>query len=192
MAAVFFLVVYKPGGKKHPKPSPFFVDVRKCQCDFGPTRDISGAPWGASLPMPLEKEGGSSWIVGGFWEEMSWGLYSKTLEVWKFCDRNLLSDNKRFDCSEASDFDVRCWGSSDFKQHHRLPTYILEPFSYNSAVDRVMKMVVIAVPSVSSPAHSMFFSEKAWKGRWHFNQKPVRFTKKDEDVPLLCYFAGVY
>lgn len=82
-------------------------------------------------------------------------MYSKTLEVWKFCDKNLLSDNKRFDCSEASDFDVRCWGSSDFKQRHRLPTYILEPFSYNSAVDGVMKMVVIAVPSVSSPAHSI-------------------------------------
>lgn len=120
----FFLLFTNRVEKNIRNPRLFFVDVRKCQCDFGPTRDISGVCRGASLPMPLEKEGRSSWIVGGFWEEMSWCLYSKTLEVWKFCDRNLLSDNKRFDCSEASDFDVRCWGSSDFKQHHRLPTHI--------------------------------------------------------------------
>ena len=174
LRAAVFSCCLQTGWKKTSEALAFFCGRSEVPMWLkGPTRDISGAPRGASLPMPLEKEGGSSWIVGGFWEKMSWGLYSKTLEVWKFCDRNLLSDNKRFDCSEAPDFDVRCWGSSDFKQHHRLPTYIFEPFSYNSAVDRVMKMVVIAVPSVSSPACCTLhvFFRKSLEGTMPFQSK---------------------
>ena len=48
----FFLLFTNRVEKNIRNPRLFFVDVRKCQCDFGPTCDISGAPGAPACQRP--------------------------------------------------------------------------------------------------------------------------------------------